>query len=55
MIALDRPDEARKLAREVIAGNSGLTTAKFMTKEQYRDLKKRRMLQERLEKAGLPK
>jgi adenylate cyclase len=55
LIALDRPDEARKLAREVIAGNSGLTAAKFMTKEQYRDLKKRRMLRERLEKAGLPK
>jgi TolB-like protein/class 3 adenylate cyclase len=54
LIALDRLDEARKLTREVIAGNPDLTTAKFMLKEQYRDLEKRRTLQERLEKAGLP-
>jgi len=55
LIALDRSDEARKLAEEAIAGNSSLTTTSFMTKEWYRDLEKRNVLQERLEKAGLPK
>ncbi len=55
LIALDRPDEARKLAEEAIAGNSSLTTTSFMTKEWYRDLEKRNVSQERLEKAGLPK
>jgi TolB-like protein/class 3 adenylate cyclase/Flp pilus assembly protein TadD len=55
LIALGRPEEARKLAQEVIAGNAALTTAKFMTKECYRDLEKRQTLQKRLEKAGLPK
>jgi adenylate cyclase len=54
-IALDRPDEARKLAAEAIAGNPSLTATSFMTKECYRDLEKRNALQERLEKAGLPK
>jgi adenylate cyclase len=54
-IALDRPDEARKLAAEAIAGNPNLTATSFMTKECYRDLEKRNALQERLEKAGLPK
>ena len=54
LIALDRPDEARKVAAEAIAGNPGLTTANFMAKEWYRDLEKRRTLQERLEQAGLP-
>jgi class 3 adenylate cyclase len=54
LIALDRPDEARKLAEEAIAGNSSLTTASFMSKEWYRDLEKRNVLRERLEKAGLP-
>jgi adenylate cyclase len=55
LMALDRPDEARKLAEEAIAGNPSLTTTGFMTKEWYRDLEKRNELQERLEKAGLPK
>ena len=55
LIALDRPDEARKLAAEAIAGNPALTTANFMTKEWYRDLKERQTLQERLKQAGLPK
>ena len=32
-MALDRPDEARKLAEEAIAGNPSLTTTGFMTKE----------------------
>ena len=41
LIALDRPDEARKLAEEAIAGNPSLTTTSFMTKEWYRDLEKR--------------
>jgi tetratricopeptide (TPR) repeat protein len=54
LIALNRPDEARKLVGETIAGNPTLTTAKFMTKECYRDFEKRQMLQERLEKARLP-
>ena len=55
LVALDRRDEARKLAEEAIAGNPGLTTAKFMSQEWYRDLEKRQVLRERLEKAGLPK
>ena len=55
LIALDRPDEARKLVEEAIAGNPALTSANFMAKEWYRDLKKRQTLQERLEKAGLPR
>src|SRR5271157_3236415 len=55
LIALDRSDEARKLAEEAIAGNPGVTITSFMTKEWYRDLEKRNVLQERLEKAGLPK
>jgi tetratricopeptide (TPR) repeat protein len=54
LMALDRPDEARKLAKEAIAGNPSLTTTSFMTKEGYRDPEKRSLLQERLEKAGLP-
>ena len=55
LIALDRPDKAHKLAEEAIAGNPGLTTTSFMTKEWYRDLEKRNELRQRLEKAGLPK
>ena len=55
LIALDRPDEARKLVGEAIAGNPSLTTAKFMTMDYYRDLEKRQALQEFLEKAGLPR
>ena len=55
LIALDRPAEARKLAKEAIAGNSSLTTTSFITKEWYSDPEKRNLLQERLEKAGLPK
>jgi tetratricopeptide (TPR) repeat protein len=55
LVALDRPNEARKLRGEAIAGNSGLTTTKFMARECYRDLEKRHALQERLERAGLPK
>ncbi len=54
LVALDRRDEARKLAEEAVAGNPGLTTAKFMSQEWYRDLEKRQALRERLEKAGLP-
>jgi adenylate cyclase len=54
LVALNCPDEARKLVGEAIAGNPSLTTAKFMTKERYRDVERRRALQERLEKAGLP-
>ena len=54
LIALDRRDEARMLVKQAIAGNPSLTTPKFMTKESYRDLKKRQTLQERLEQAGLP-
>ena len=54
LIALDRRDEARMLVKQAIAGNPSLTTPKFMTKEWYRDLKKRQTLQERLEQAGLP-
>jgi adenylate cyclase len=54
LVALDRSDEARTLVEQAIAGNPGLTTPKFMTKESYRDLKKRQALQERLEQAGLP-
>jgi adenylate cyclase len=54
LIALDRRDEARTLVEQAIAGNPALTTPKFMTKESYRDLKKRQTLQERLEQAGLP-
>jgi class 3 adenylate cyclase/TolB-like protein len=54
LIALNRPDEARKLVGEAIAGNPFLTTGKFMAKEPYRDLEKRQALQDRLEKAGLP-
>jgi adenylate cyclase len=55
LIALNHPDEARKMVGETIAGNPALTTTKFMTKELYRDFKKRQMLQERLEKAGMPR
>ena len=54
LIALERPDEARRLVGEAIVGNAPLTTATFMTKEWYRDLEKRQALQARLEKAGLP-
>jgi class 3 adenylate cyclase/TolB-like protein len=54
LIALDRPDEARKLVGEAIAGSPSLTTPKFMTKECYRDSEQRKILQERLKKAGLP-
>jgi adenylate cyclase len=54
LVALDRVDEARTLVEQAIAGNPALTTPKFMTKESYRDLKKRQTLQERLEQAGLP-
>src|SRR5271165_2264885 len=54
LIALDRPDEAHKLAKETKAGNPGLTTTNFISKECYRDLEKRRALHGRLEKAGLP-
>jgi class 3 adenylate cyclase/TolB-like protein len=38
LVALNRPDEARKLVGEAIAGNPSLTTAKFMTKEPYCDV-----------------
>ena len=54
LIALDRPDEAHKLAKETKAGNPSLTLTNFMSKECYRDLQKRQALKDRLEKAGLP-
>ena len=54
LIALGRRDEACTLVEQAIAGNPALTTPKFMTKESYRDLKKRQTLRERLEQAGLP-
>ena len=55
LVALERPDEGRKLVKEAMAGNSDLTTSRFMFKERYRDLEKRRELRRRLEEAGLPK
>jgi adenylate cyclase len=54
LIALDRPDEAHKLAEEAQAGKPGLTATSFISRESYRDLEKRQALQGRLEKAGLP-
>jgi tetratricopeptide (TPR) repeat protein len=54
LIALDRPDEAHKLAKEAQAAKPGLTTRSFISKECYRDLEKRQALRGRLEKAGLP-
>jgi adenylate cyclase len=54
LIALNRPDEARKLVKEAIASKPGLTASGFMFNERYRDLQKRRELRRRLEEAGLP-
>jgi tetratricopeptide (TPR) repeat protein len=54
LVALDRSVEARRLVREAIAGNPGLTASKFMFKECYRDQEKRRELRRRLVDAGLP-
>jgi adenylate cyclase len=55
LMALDRPDEARKLVKEALAGQPDLTTSGFMSKERYRDLEKRQELSRRLEAAGLPR
>ena len=54
LIALNRPDEARRLCEEVMAGNPGITLGSFTHKERYRDLALRETLRERLERAGLP-
>jgi len=54
LVALNRAAEARRLVREAMAGNPGLTASSFMFKERYRDLEKRRELQRRLVDAGLP-
>jgi adenylate cyclase len=54
LIALDRPDEAHRLAEEAQAGKPDLTATNFISRESYRDLEKRQALQGRLEKAGLP-
>jgi hypothetical protein len=37
-VALGRPDEARRLVKEAVAGNPGLTVANFTFKERYRGL-----------------
>jgi class 3 adenylate cyclase/TolB-like protein/Flp pilus assembly protein TadD len=54
LVALDRLAEARRVVREAIAGNPGLTASKFMFKERYRNQEKRRKLHRRLVDAGLP-
>jgi hypothetical protein len=43
------------LVEEALAGNPTLSAAKFISKECYRDTEKRKLLQERLEKSGLPR
>jgi TolB-like protein len=53
LIALDRPDEARKLTAETKVGRPGLTATNFISKECFRDGEKRQALQHRLETAGL--
>jgi adenylate cyclase len=54
LVALKRSEEAHKLSAEAVAGNPGLTIARFIHKERYRDLSMRDALRERLEEAGLP-
>ena len=53
LMALDRSEEAVKLVKEAEAGNPSLSIANFMFKERYRDLEKRRVLEQRLREAGL--
>jgi adenylate cyclase len=55
LVALDRLDEARRLVKEALAGNAGLTVSGVLAKERYRDLEKRQELGRRLEAAGLPR
>ena len=38
LVALQRSEEAHKLSEEAVAGNPGLTIARFIHKERYRDL-----------------
>jgi hypothetical protein len=52
-MALNRPDEARQLVRETMADKPNFTVARFLFQERYRDPALRRLLQSRLEEAGM--
>jgi tetratricopeptide (TPR) repeat protein len=53
LVALARPEEARRLVREALAGQPNLTASGFLLKERYRDLTEQGELRRRLEIAGL--
>ncbi len=55
LVALDRPQEARKLVKEAIVGRPDITATHFMVHERYQDTEKRSELRHRLEMVGLPK
>jgi adenylate cyclase len=54
LVALDQSDEARRLIKEALAGNPGISVSGVLQKERYRDVAKRQELGQRLAQAGLP-
>ncbi|HEV2565637.1 MAG TPA: adenylate/guanylate cyclase domain-containing protein [Microvirga sp.] len=54
LMALGRPQEARQLVREAMAGKPNFTVSRFLFQERYRDPALRRQLWQWLEDAGLP-
>jgi TolB-like protein/class 3 adenylate cyclase len=54
LVALDRMDDAAKLIREAMAGNTALSLGSFVREERYRDPLVRQVLGQRLTEAGMP-
>jgi adenylate cyclase len=54
LVSLGRATEAGKLCLEAVAGYPGMTVARFLDKERFRDAALRQQLGERLAQAGLP-
>jgi adenylate cyclase len=54
LMALGRVAEASKLCNEAVGGYPGMSVAKFLDKERFRDVGLRTQLGERLAQAGLP-
>jgi adenylate cyclase len=54
LVALGRAAEAGRLCNEAVAGYPGMSVARFLDKERFRDDALRKQLGERLAQAGLP-
>ncbi len=54
LMALGRPEEAGKLAKEAMASKPNFTVSRFLFQERFRDPLLRQRLRRQLEDAGLP-